>query len=103
MKISEIQIVPVKPNNGLVAFASCIVDDCLYLGSIGILTRLDGGYRLTYPTKIVGDKQINLFHPISQETGKFIEEKIVTVYEEVMKKHARHNQTGNTAEQIYRY
>lgn len=54
MKISEIQITPIKPQNGLVAFASCLINKGLYLGSIGILTRLEGGYRLTYPTKSVG-------------------------------------------------
>ena len=70
MQISEIQVTPVKPNNGLVAFATCIIDNCLYLGSIGILTRLDGGYRLTYPTKKINEKQLNIFHPITQEMGK---------------------------------
>ena len=102
MKISEIQITPIKPNNGLVAFASCIIDDSIYLGSIGILTRLDGGYRMTYPTKNVGDKQINLYHPINQETGKFIEEKIVKKYKEVMKKsNVRHDQIGTATKHVY--
>lgn len=103
MKISEIQITPIKPVNGLVAFASCLIDDCLYLGSIGILTRLNGGYRLTYPTKTVGNKQINIFHPINQESGKLIEKELIKVYEEVMKKHDRHNQIGTATEHIYHY
>lgn len=98
MKISEIQITPIKPQNGLVAFASCLINNGLYLGSIGILTRLEGGYRLTYPTKSVGDKQINIFYPINQETGKILEEAIVKKYQEVMKKsNDRHNQIGTTA------
>lgn len=42
-RISEVQIIPVKPTNGLVGFASVVFDDCLYLGSIGIYTRLEGG------------------------------------------------------------
>ncbi|MGP8321200.1 MAG: hypothetical protein ACT6FE_02585 [Methanosarcinaceae archaeon] len=36
MKITEIQIVPIKANNGLVAFASVVLNNQLYLGSIGI-------------------------------------------------------------------
>lgn len=102
MQINEIQITPVKPNNGLVAFASCIVDDSLYLGSIAIFTRLEGGYRLTYPTKSVGDKQINIFHPINQETGKILEEKIVAKYKEVMKKsNDRHDQIGTATKHVH--
>ena len=77
-KVSEAQIIPIKPQNGLVAFASCVVDDKLYIGSIGIYTKLNGGsYRLTYPTKKIGDKSINLVHPITQEAGKAIEEAII--------------------------
>lgn len=77
-KVSEVQIIPIKPQNGLVAFASCVVDDKLYIGSIGIYTKLNGGgYRLTYPTKKIGDKNINLVHPITQEAGKAIEEAII--------------------------
>ena len=49
MKISEINIQLIKPVNGLVAFASVVLDDKIYLGSIGVHSRLDGtGYRHTY-------------------------------------------------------
>lgn len=79
MTITEIQILPIKPNNGLVAFASVVFDNCLYLGSIGVYKRLDGtGYRITYPTKKIGDKNINIYHPINKETSKAIEEAIIS-------------------------
>ena len=84
-KISEIQIVPIKPQNGLVAFASFVLDDNLYLGSIGIFTRPEGGYRLTYPTKKVGDRNINIFHPINREFAKAAEKEIIKKFEDVMK------------------
>jgi len=42
-RLSEIQIIPIKPQNGLVAFASFVLDSNLYLGSIGIMTRSNGG------------------------------------------------------------
>jgi len=38
-RIKDIQIMPVKPRDGLIGFASFVLDDSLYLGSIGILTR----------------------------------------------------------------
>ena len=77
MKITEINIVPVKPNGGLIGFASIVLDNCLYLGSIGVYSRLDGiGYRITYPTKKVAEKNLNIYHPISRDLGKTIEEAI---------------------------
>ncbi len=78
MKITEIQIIPIKANNGLVAFASIVLDSQLYLGSIGIHKRLDGsGYRITYPTKIIGNKNINIYHPINKDASKIIEKAII--------------------------
>jgi len=85
MKITEIQILPIKANNGLVAFASCVVDGSLYLGSIGVHKRLDGsGFRLTYPTKKVADKDFHIFHPINKQASKEIEEAIILKAEEIM-------------------
>lgn len=84
MEISEIQIIPIKPQNGLVAFASFVLDNNLYLGSIGILTRPEGGYRLTYPTKKVGVKDINIFHPINKEFAQTIEKEVIGKFEDVM-------------------
>ena len=95
LKISEIQIVPVKPANGLVAFASFVLNDSLYLGSIGIITRPHGSYRLVYPTKKINGRNLNLFYPISKEIGQQIEDEIVTSYENVMK-NDRHRSFNNT-------
>ena len=55
LEITEIQIIPIKPRDGLVAFASCVVNNALYIGNIGIYTSQSGpdGFRLVYPTKIL--------------------------------------------------
>lgn len=102
MKITEIQIIPIKPNNGLIAFASIVVDDNLYLGSIGIHTRINAsGYRLTYPTKPIGGKDLNIYHPINKETSTAIEQAIVNKYKEVMKaSNDRYNSLNDEAERI---
>lgn len=84
MEITEIQITPIKPRNGLVAFASIVLDNNIHLGSIGIHTKLDGsGYRITYPTKKVGEKDLNIFFPINRDTSKQIEEAIIKRAEEL--------------------
>lgn len=77
-KITEVQIIPIKPINGLVGFASVLLDEKIYLGSIGIFTRLDTkGYRITYPTKKVGTKNMHIYHPINSELSKAIEIAII--------------------------
>ena len=90
-RLSEIQIIPIKPANGLVAFASFVLDGTLYLGSIGVLTRPNGGYRLVYPTKKVAEKNLNIFYPINREFAQLVENEVVKQFEEVMKKYDRHN------------
>lgn len=85
MRITEVQIMPIKANNGLIAFASVLFEDCLYLGSIGVHKKLDGsGYRITYPNKTIGNKNIDVYHPINKETSKAIEEAIVERVEELL-------------------
>lgn len=85
MRITEIQIIPIKPKSGLVALASVVFENSLYLGSIGIYTRIDGsGYRITYPTKKIGNKNINIYHPINKETSKTIEEAIISEAEKIL-------------------
>jgi DNA-binding cell septation regulator SpoVG len=86
MKITEINLVPVKPRNGLVAFASIVVDNSLYLGSIAVYSKLDGSYRLLYPTKITGKRPINFFHPINRVTSRQIEEAIFEKCNEIFEK-----------------
>lgn len=83
-KISEIQIVPIKPQAGLVGFASFVLDGSLYLSSIGIITRPEGGYRLVYPTKKIGLRNINIFHPINKEFAQSIEKEVISKFEDVM-------------------
>jgi DNA-binding cell septation regulator SpoVG len=92
MKISEIQIIPIKPQNGLMAFASFVLNDCLYLGSIGIMTRPQGGYRLTYPTRKTASNDLNIFFPINRQFAQEVENQIIKHFEDVMKlNHDRHD------------
>ncbi|HEY1645268.1 MAG TPA: hypothetical protein VGF75_02685 [Candidatus Saccharimonadales bacterium] len=75
--ISELQVTPVKPDRGLVAFASLVLDKSLYIGSIGVYKRLnDDGYRIVYPAKKVGNRQLNIFYPVSKELGYLIEQAV---------------------------
>ena len=86
INISEVQIVPVRPKDGLVAFASCVINSQFYIGNIAIFTRPDGkDFRLVYPSKVLPNgKEINIVHPINKETGEIIKEAIVNKYLELI-------------------
>lgn len=92
-EITEIQIIPIKPKDGLVGFASFVFNDCLYLSSIGIYTRPQGGYRLTYPTRKTPNGSIGIFYPIDRETAKEIEQKVISKFEDVTKSYVGHYKT----------
>ena len=85
MQVTEVDIAFVKPKDGLIAFASVVLDDQIYLSGIAIHRKLVGsGYRLTYPTRKVGDAQFNLFHPIRRPIGLAIEQAIFAKLKDVV-------------------
>jgi stage V sporulation protein G len=89
LNVSETQIVPIKPRNGLVAFASCVINHSLYIGSIAIHTSPtnEDGYRLVYPARTLPNgKEINCVHPINRETGRVISMAIIDKYKEILSK-----------------
>ena len=87
MIVTEVDIAFVKPKNGLVAFASVVLDNELYLGSIAIHRKLDcSGYRLTYPTRKVGGTQLEIFHPIRRPLGFAIEQAVIAKLKNVVSK-----------------
>ncbi len=88
LKISEIQIVPVKPNKGLVAFAGFVVNDSIYVSSVAVYTRPNNpeSYRLVYPSKLIGSKETNLFYPISKKAGALIEKAVSEEVNKIFKK-----------------
>ena len=81
--VSEVQIIPVKPKEGLVAFASCVINESLYIGNIAVYTSTTRpeGYRLVYPTKILPNgKEINCVHPINKKAGDLISQAILSQF-----------------------
>jgi stage V sporulation protein G len=95
MQVTEVNIELIKPKDGLIAFASVVVDDRIYLGSIGIHRKLNGdGYRLTYPTRKVGDMQFNVFHPIRKDVGAAIACAVLNRLNDVLRKSPHDRFTG---------
>lgn len=103
--ISEIQIIPVKPRGSLVAFASCVVNEALYVGDIAIHSSLTNteGFRLVYPDKTLpSGVRVNCVHPINRESGEIISKAIIGEYEKLLLKVCRKSEeekeNGNSKE-----
>ncbi|MDP3143505.1 MAG: septation protein SpoVG family protein [Candidatus Omnitrophota bacterium] len=105
--VSEIQISPVKLKDGLVAFASCVINGQFYLGGLAIYTcpSFPQGFRIVYPTKVLHNgTQLSLFHPITKEAGLVIQEQIVEKYlklmEDLAKGDAENEQEWGPAQKV---
>ena len=97
LKVSEIQIVPIRPRDGLIGFASFIIYDRFFVGGIGIHSTFQrDGYRLLYPSKItLKGSPIPIFHPLDRATGDVIEQIVAKEYEKVYEKMCLRGGTNN--------
>lgn len=89
LSVSEIQIIPIQPKNGLVAFASAVINGHLAIGNVAIYTSPGSpdGFRLVYPTKIsTTGKQLNCFRPITKESGDALHKAIIEEYKRIIEK-----------------
>ncbi len=87
--ISEIQIIPVRPKEGLVAFASFVINNQFYIGNIAIYTSpaSPDGLRLVYPTRVLGNgKNVAIVFPVNQATGFSVQGSIVERYLRLVEK-----------------
>ncbi len=99
MVVSEVNITPIKPNNGLIAIASIVIDGNIYLNSIAVYAKLNGSYRLLYPTKHLGNKSVGYFYPINHQTSRLIEDAVFKKCSELFQgsnKNDRHDKDTNT-------
>lgn len=86
--LSEIQIIPVKPHNGLLAFCSFVLNDQFYVGDVAIYSCLNQeGYRLVYPIKILPNGlKVSCFHPINRRSAQMVESPVIAEFEKLIKK-----------------
>lgn len=82
MKIGKVKIRRVMPDKGLVGFASCVIDDSLYIGNIAIFTRLgnEDNIRLVFPVKDISGKKVPIFYPLTASLYYQIEKAISKEY-----------------------
>jgi len=86
IKVSDIQIVPIEPRDGLVGFASCLINHSIKLGDIAIHTKRQGGYRLVFPAKKIEGQYIYYHQPISEPAYQLLESRICDKYKQIIEK-----------------
>ena len=89
--ITNVEIVPIMPNQGHIAFANVVFEDKLALNGIAIHTCLSrSAFRLVYPTKqLPNGKVAYLYHPLTKEISHEMEDAIIGKYQELLENNAR--------------
>lgn len=88
LQTSEISIVPIHSENGMVAFASAVVNNQFFIGNIAIYTSpsTSHGFRLVFPNKKLSSGQsIDCFKPITRDAEEKLTKDIVDRYKEIIK------------------
>ena len=103
--ISEIEIIPIKPHNGLLAFTSFILNHAFYIGDVAIYSRISKpGYRLVYPVKVLANgAKVNCFHPINKDASQIIEDAVVKKYSDLILKSDNNERTTHETRETQRY
>ena len=80
VSVTEIKIYKIeKKDDGLIGFASCVLDGKFFLNGIGIYKKMYGdGYRITFPKRRDSmGKPKNIFVPVNDNIYRCVSEKIV--------------------------
>lgn len=82
IRITEVKIRFLdQPDKGLVAWASCVVNDFLFLNSIGIRKNRHGRIILCFPRRRSGTEQMYYyFKPISRKGTQVLREAVIGKY-----------------------
>jgi DNA-binding cell septation regulator SpoVG len=64
--------------DGLIGWASCLLNGTVVLNNIGVRRGREGGLFLTYPNKVSATgTRLTLFHPVSSDAAAILESAIV--------------------------
>ena len=78
-KVSEVKIrLADRSEDGVIGWASCVVNGSLFLNNIAIRHSKDGRVILTFPAmRSKGDSKYFFFNPISHEAARILDEAII--------------------------
>ena len=86
LAISEVEVAPIRPRDGLLAFCSVLLGEQLFIGGIALHTASPPRhYRLVYPARSLASGQpIRFVYPVTRALGDEIERAVSMRYENVM-------------------
>lgn len=79
MRVTSIRIDHTRQNS-LVGFATIVIDDLYLVSSLAIHRTTAGGFRIVYPSKRIGTRQLKTFLPLNHYTRQAIETAIIEFY-----------------------
>lgn len=78
LKVSEVKVRLVdRHDDGLIAWASCVVNRALFLNNIAVRNSREGKLILSFPVRKKGNMKYFHFHPITREATRIIEDAIL--------------------------
>jgi DNA-binding cell septation regulator SpoVG len=85
-KISEVVFFPINPTpKGVVCFVSFTYSNLFRINECAIVTKKEGGYRISYPLKeLHNGKTVNVVYPLSAKIGKPIEDFLLLEYQKFL-------------------
>lgn len=85
IEVSQVEIIPFRPKNGHLGFASIVINNWFYVGDIAIFSRPTGGIRLGFPVKkLTNGESVDVCKPLNQEVEKIVEAAVMERYETLM-------------------
>jgi DNA-binding cell septation regulator SpoVG len=100
MNLPLVTEVRFTPNNGeignIVGYVTFVLDEYLRVNSVAVMPKLNGGYRLCYPTRKNNGVNYPIVNPINKTVGQYIESKVLDCIQVVItKKYGRYNNTND--------
>jgi len=87
ISVKEVRLTILKPQNNLLAFASCTINDCFFIGGIALYSSPTHplGFRTVFPTrKLASGQQLPIAYPYTKNAEEAVTTAIVNKYLEVM-------------------
>jgi len=86
IETTQVEIIPFRPRNGHLGFASIVINDQFYIGDIAIFSRPQGGVRLGFPVKkLANGGVVDVCKPLNSEVEKVVEMAVLKKYEQLFK------------------
>lgn len=85
-KVSNIEIIVVRPQKGLVGFTSFVLENYLFIGEVAIYNCVSSpcGYRLVYPAKkLRNGANKGIVYPTNKQAGDLITRAIAEEFKKI--------------------